>query len=41
MTRHENQDPEEWFGLYEIGEGNVLVPKGAIPETVRSLFSEP
>ena len=40
-TRHENQDPEEWFGLYEIGEGNVLVPKGSIPETVRSLFTEP
>lgn len=40
-TRHERQDPEEWFGLYEIGEGNTLAPKGAIPETVRSLFSEP
>jgi len=41
MTRHERQDPEEWFGLYEVGEENVLVPKGAIPETVRLLFSEP
>jgi hypothetical protein len=40
-TRHERQDPEEWFGLYEIGEGNALVPKGAIPETVRALFTEP
>ena len=40
-TRHERQDPEEWFGLYEVGEENVLVPKGAIPETVRALFSEP
>ncbi len=40
-TRHERQDPEEWFGLYEVGEGNVLVPKGDIPETVRSLFIEP
>jgi hypothetical protein len=40
-TRHERQDPEEWFGLYEIGEGNALVPKGDIPETVRSLFTEP
>ena len=41
MTRHERQDPEEWFGLYEIGEENALVPKGDIPETVRSLFTEP
>jgi hypothetical protein len=41
MTRHERQDPEEWFGLYEVGEGNALVPKGAIPETVRTLFTEP
>ncbi len=40
-TRHERQDPEEWFGLYEVGEGNALVPKGAIPETVRTLFTEP
>ncbi len=40
-TRHERQDPEEWFGLYEVGEGNVLVPKGAIPETVHALFREP
>jgi hypothetical protein len=40
-TRHERQDPEEWFGLYEVGKGNALVPKGDIPETVRSLFTEP
>ncbi len=37
-TRHEPEDPEEWFGLYEVGEGNSLVPKGKIPETVRELF---
>ncbi len=40
-TRHERQDPEEWFGLYEVGEGNILVPKGEIPATVHALFSEP
>ena len=40
-TRHENQDPEEWFGLYAVGEGNTLVPKGTIPDTVRTLFKEP
>ena len=40
-TRHEDNDPEEWFGLYAIGQNNVLVPKGRIPETVRALFREP
>ena len=40
-TRHERQDPEEWFGIYEIAPGtNTLVPKGDIPETVRYLFSD-
>ncbi|RJP89368.1 MAG: hypothetical protein C4518_10240 [Desulfobacteraceae bacterium] len=40
-TRHEPQDPEEWFGIYEVGEGNALIPKGKIPDTVRALFAEP
>jgi hypothetical protein len=40
-TRHEDNDPEEWFGLYEVGEGSRLVPKGDIPATVRALFAEP
>ncbi|HWS02791.1 MAG TPA: hypothetical protein VN448_05280 [Gammaproteobacteria bacterium] len=40
-TRHEPEDPEEWFGLYEVGKNNKLTPKGEIPETVRSLFAEP
>jgi len=39
-TRHEHQDPEEWFGLYGVGENHRLVAKGAIPDTVRRLFSE-
>lgn len=39
-VRHEDNDPEEWFGLYEVGEGNRLIPKGKIPETVRALFGE-
>ena len=38
--RHEDQDPEEWFGLYEVGAGNKLIPKGKIPDTVRVLFEE-
>jgi hypothetical protein len=41
LVRHEENDPEEWFGLYEVGEGHRLIPKGKIPETVRALFAEP
>ena len=40
-NRHEENDPEEWFGLYEVGKNNALVAKGRIPETVRNLFAEP
>ncbi len=40
-TRHELEDPEEWFGLYEVGSDNRLIPKGKIPETVGKLYGEP
>lgn len=40
-TRHEAEDPEEWFGVYAVGAHNGLTPKGRIPETVRALFGEP
>jgi hypothetical protein len=40
-TRHEPEDPEEWFGIYAVGNDHTLIPKGQIPETVRSLFAEP
>lgn len=40
-NQHEPGDPEEWFGLYEVGEGNRLIPKGDLPGVVRSLFTEP
>lgn len=40
-SRHEPEDPEEWFGVYAVGEGNRLVPKGQIPKTVGTLFAEP
>ena len=39
-TRHEPEDPEEWFGIYEVGKDKKLTPKGDIPETVRRLFAE-
>jgi hypothetical protein len=40
-TLQDQEDPEQWFGIYKFGQGNVLVPKGEIPKTVRALFSEP
>lgn len=38
---HAPADLEEWFGIYAIGEGNRLAPKGRIPDTVREIFAEP
>jgi hypothetical protein len=40
-SNHPDNDPEEWFGLYSQGEGGRLVPKGAIPDTVREIFASP
>jgi hypothetical protein len=39
-SRHEREDPEEWFGLYEIGPDGHLIAKGKIPETLGSLFRQ-
>lgn len=35
---HDLNDPEEWFGIYEINDENRLVPKGKIPDTMRELY---
>lgn len=40
-TRHEPQDPEEWFGVYEVDKAGRLTPKGQIPATVKELFIKP
>jgi len=40
-SHHEDDDPEEWFGLYEIGKGKRLIPKGEIPAAVRTLSAQP
>jgi hypothetical protein len=40
-SHHEHNDPEEWFGLYEVGEHNRLIPKGDIPKAVHDLFVGP
>ena len=39
--RHEKEDPEEWFGLFELGPKNQLIPKGNIPKTVQAIFKNP
>ncbi len=39
--RLNDEDPEEWFGLYALDQEGRLVPKGRIPETVRDLFGGP
>ncbi|MFV0437307.1 MAG: hypothetical protein ACK5PS_07950 [Desulfopila sp.] len=38
-NRHEQEDPEEWFGIYAVGADHRLVPKGELPATLRQLFS--
>jgi len=38
--RHDPDDPEQWFGLYEVTKDHTLIPKGAIPATVKRLFTE-
>jgi len=38
---HELQDPEEWFGLFEVGPDRHLMPKGKIPETLGKLYRMP
>ena len=38
-TRHEREDPEEWFGLYQVGSDHRLKAKGKIPDTLRTLYT--
>jgi hypothetical protein len=38
--RHEEGDPEEWFGLYSVDEDGRLTAKGKLPKTVREIFSQ-
>lgn len=40
-TVHILDNPEQWFGLYEVGPDKKLLPKGKIPETVGELFRQP
>lgn len=36
----DNNDPEEWFGMYSVNADNSLSPKGNIPETIKTIFSQ-
>jgi hypothetical protein len=40
-TRHEIEDPEEWFGFFEVGPDHRLLPKGRIPDTLKKLYHSP
>jgi hypothetical protein len=40
-TRHEVEDPEEWFGIFEVGPDRRLKPKGRIPETIKKIYRNP
>ena len=37
-TRHEPQDPEEWFGVFTVEDGNKVAPKGKIADVVREIY---
>ena len=39
-AHHAPEDPEEWFGIFELGPDNRLLPKGRVPDTVRRLYTE-
>lgn len=41
FNTQEPDDPEEWFGIYSVGEDNRLIPKGDIPATIKALFTAP
>ncbi len=39
-SRHEREDPEEWFGLYSVGADHRLAPKGEIPAAIRRIYRQ-
>ena len=40
-TRHDREDPEQWFGVYETDINHNLTPKGNIPETIKQIYHTP
>jgi hypothetical protein len=38
--RHDQDDPEQWFGLFSVGPDGRLTAKGKLAETVRKIFSQ-
>ncbi|MGI6657402.1 MAG: hypothetical protein ACOX5Z_11420 [Desulfobulbus sp.] len=42
QSLHQDQDdPEQWFGVYSVDRSGALQPKGKIPETIGELFAAP
>ena len=39
--RQDEDDPEQWFGVYSVDRGHRLTPKGKIPATIGELFAQP
>ncbi|MDR3631815.1 MAG: hypothetical protein P4L42_15955 [Desulfocapsaceae bacterium] len=39
--RHDREDPEQWFGIYEVDVNHNLIPKGTIPETIKQIYHMP
>jgi len=39
--RQDQEDPEQWFGLFSVGPDGRLTAKGRLAETVREIFSQP
>jgi hypothetical protein len=39
--RHDREDPEQWFGIYEVDVNQNLIPKGQIPETIKQIYHMP
>lgn len=39
--RQDEDDPEQWFGVYSVDLNHSLAPKGKIPATIGELFAEP
>ena len=37
---HDEDDPEQWFGLYAVEKDGSLKGKGRLPETVRQIFTQ-
>lgn len=40
-SRHNAEDPEEWFGVFQLNEKHQLIPKGDIPSAISQIYHQP